>query len=70
MKGVFLQVGIVLHELETVRCVFAVLGRDVTAHSGNTAVLLLRALKDDLNACFFRFLCHCYASSNTLKVSM
>ena len=58
VNGHFLQVRIVLLELQTLRGIFLVLGGDVTAHAGDTAVFLLGALEDNLHSCVFIFLCH------------
>ena len=51
MKSVFLQIGIVLFQLQTIWSVFAVLSGDVARHSWNTAGFLLCALKYHLYAC-------------------
>ena len=58
MYGDFLQEGVVLLELQALRSVLFVLGGDVAAHTGHTAVLLLGAFEDDLHACVFILLCH------------
>ena len=58
MNSDFLEVGVVLPALETVGGVLLVLGSDVAAHSGNAALFLLSAFKDDLHPVTFGFLCH------------
>lgn len=58
VNSYFLQVRVVLLELQTLGCVLAVLGGNVARHSGNTTCLLLSAFEDNLNAISFSFLCH------------
>ena len=53
-----LEEGVVLPALETLGRILLVLGSDVPAHAGNTALSLLCALEDDLHPVTFRFLCH------------
>lgn len=59
VNGVFPHDGVVFFQLHTVRGVFAVFLRNVARGAGETAVFVLRALKDNLNAVAFTFLCHC-----------
>ena len=59
VDGVALQNGVVLLQLQTIRGVLTVFGRDVTRRTGHTAGLVFGALKNYLYACFFSFLCHC-----------
>ena len=59
MKSHLLQDGVILHQLHTLGRIFAVLRGDVAAHTGQTTVLLLSALQDNLDAIAFCFLaCH------------
>ena len=58
MDGHFLQVRIVLLKLQTFGSVLFVLSSDITAHAGNTTILLLGAFQNHLHSCVFVFLCH------------
>ena len=58
MNSHFLQVRVVLLELQTLRGVLFVLSGDVTAHAGNSTILLLGALEDNLHSSVFILLCH------------
>ena len=58
MNSHFLQVRVVLLELQTLRGVLFVLSGDITAHARNTTILLLGALEDNLHSSVFILLCH------------
>ena len=59
MESHLVEIGVVLHALQTVWSVLTILGRDVARHTWYAARFLLRALQDDLDAVAFCFLCHC-----------
>ena len=58
VQRILLEDWVVLHEFQSVGSILAVFGRDVSRRTGHTAGLVLCALQDDLNSCFFTFLCH------------
>ena len=58
MNSHFLQVRVVLLELQTLRGILFVLSGDITAHARNTTILLLGALEDNLHSSVFILLCH------------
>lgn len=60
MNSHFLQVRIVLLELQTFGSILFILSGDVTAHARNTTGLLLGALEDNLHSSVFSFLCHVF----------
>ena len=54
----FLQIRVVLLQLQSFGSVLAVFGRDVSRHSRHAACLLLRAFQNHLLTSFFILLCH------------
>lgn len=58
--GVLAHDRVVLLQFEAFRRVLAVLLGDVPGGAGQTAVLVLGALENDLEPIAFAFLCHCY----------
>ena len=56
MKGNALEERIVLATLQTLGRILLVFGGDITGHTRNTALFLLSAFEDNLNA--IAFLCH------------
>lgn len=59
MKSYLTQEGVVLHALQTIRSVLAVLGGDVARHTRDAASFLLGALENYLHTITLCFLSHC-----------
>lgn len=58
VNRVTLQKGVVLFQLQTLRCVAPVFLGNVAGDTRNAGAFLLSALKDDLDAIAFCFLSH------------
>ena len=58
VKGFAAQDGVVLHQFQALRRIFAVLLSNVAGSTGHTGVFVLGALQNDLVTVFLALLCH------------